>query len=224
MAIGIAAMLGFSIPNNFSFPYQSLNLTEFWHRWHIALSSWFRDYVYIPLGGNRRGNARTYLNSFITMVVAGLWHGASGMFVVWGMLHGIGLIAHKFFNNNGLRKIPCTLLVKIISWLITFSYVTFAWIFFRSPSLETANELLSNIWNNFKLADLYPFLMARPVWLILLAVGLELHSIRESDYQWMEQKFVHSHWIVKFLIFTIILQIVINFSQDYVQPFIYTQF
>lgn len=224
MAIGIAAMLGFSIPNNFSFPYQSLNLTEFWHRWHIALSSWFRDYVYIPLGGNRRGNARTYLNSFITMVVAGLWHGASGMFVVWGMLHGIGLIAHKFFNNNGLRKIPCTLLVKIISWLITFSYVTFAWIFFRSPSLETANELLSNIWNNFRLADLYPFLMARPVWLILLAVGLELHSIRESDYQWMEQKFVHSHWIVKFLIFTIILQIVINFSQDYVQPFIYTQF
>ena len=104
MAIGIAALMGFQLPNNFNSPYQSLNLTEFWHRWHITLSQWFRDYIYIPLGGNRKGELNTYRNTIITMIVAGLWHGASGMFALWGGLHGIGLTVHKFACNRGFNK------------------------------------------------------------------------------------------------------------------------
>lgn len=224
MAIGIAALMGFHIPNNFRFPYQSLNLTEFWHRWHIALSTWFRDYIYIPLGGNRKGELRTYANSFITMVLAGLWHGASVMFVIWGMLHGIGLIIHKFFHKHGLEKLPNVLPVRVCCWALTFLYVTFAWIFFRASSLDVAFNLINNIYNNFNPADLYPFLMARPVWLLLLVVGLELHSIRENDYHWIEKRFIQSPWLFKLLIFIFVLQLVINFGQDSIQPFIYFQF
>lgn len=224
VAIGLAAVMGFQLPNNFSFPYQSLNLTEFWHRWHIALSSWFRDYIYIPLGGNRKGNIRTYCNSFVTMIVAGLWHGASGMFVIWGVLHGIGLIIHKSAYNHGLKKVKNSVLIKAISWMITFVYIACAWVFFRSPNLNTAFSIFTNLWTNFRISDIYPFLMARPMWLVLLAIGLELHSIRKHDYDWMQEKFIHSHAILKFIVFLITLQLIINFSQDNVQPFIYTQF
>lgn len=96
LAIGLAALMGFRLQDNFRFPYQATSLTEFWHRWHISLSTWFRDYVYIPLGGNRRGELRTYLNHLATMLIAGVWHGATGMFVVWGLLHGVGLVVNKF--------------------------------------------------------------------------------------------------------------------------------
>ncbi|GAB6982113.1 MBOAT family O-acyltransferase [Prevotella dentasini] len=224
LAIGIAALMGFELKDNFRFPYQSLNLTEFWHRWHISLSTWFRDYLYIPLGGNRRGNLRTYANSFIAMIVAGLWHGASGMFVVWGLLHGVGLVCHKFLNNHLLKRIPDNLAVRVISWSVTFGYVAFAWIFFRSPDIDTAFALIGNVCDDFTLADFHPFVMARPLWMLLLAVGLELHSIRESDYLWMQQRFVRFPWIVKFIVFAVVVQMVIHLSMDNVQPFVYTQF
>ncbi|MCR5076910.1 MAG: MBOAT family protein [Prevotella sp.] len=224
LAIGTAALMGFELRDNFNFPYQSLNLTEFWHRWHIALSTWFRDYLYIPLGGNRKGTRRTYLNSFLAMIVAGLWHGASWMFVVWGILHGIGLVIHKFCKNNGLEKIPNTLPVKCVSWLITFSYVSFAWIFFRAHDIDSALMLISNIVQSTSLNDLYPFLMGYPVWLTMVLISLELHAIREKDYLWLQEKFIRSPWPVKLILFAIVLQLVINFSQDSIQPFIYTRF
>lgn len=224
IAIGLAALMGYELSNNFSFPYQSLNLTEFWHRWHIALSSWFRDYVYIPLGGNRKGQLRTYINSFFTMIIAGLWHGASGMFLLWGILHGLGLIVHKFCVNIGLNKIPNNLLVKSTSWLITFSYISLVWIFFRAANIDTAFHILQNIANDFSVTDFYPFLMARPMWLFLLFVGLELLAIRKQDYEWLQEKFISSHWIVKFIVVLLTIQLAINFSQDSVQPFIYTYF
>ena len=122
ISIGIAALMGFRLDVNFRFPYRSLNLTEFWRRWHISLSTWFRDYVYIPLGGNRKGQARTLLNNFLTMVVAGLWHGSTWMFVLWGALHGAGLAVHKLFRG-WLKKIPDTWPVKALSWLLTMLFV-----------------------------------------------------------------------------------------------------
>ena len=109
MSIGAAAILGFWLPDNFRFPYRALSLTDFWRRWHISLSTWFRDYLYIPLGGNRKGTLRMYANNFITMLVAGLWHGASWMFVIWGALHGFGLCVHKFFSRQLHITIPSTL-------------------------------------------------------------------------------------------------------------------
>ena len=224
LAIGVAALMGYELKDNFKFPYQSLNLTEFWHRWHIALSTWFRDYLYIPLGGNRKGELRTYLNSFLAMIVAGLWHGASWMFIVWGVLHGIGLVIHKFCRNNGLDKIPDNKYTKSISWFITFSYVSLAWIFFRAADMTTATTLIDNILHTISLADAYPFLMEYPLWLAVVLISLELHSIRETDYNWLQSKFIHSSWLVKLCIFAVIMQLVINLSHHSIQPFIYTQF
>ncbi len=224
LAIGVAALMGYELKDNFRFPYQSLNLTEFWHRWHIALSTWFRDYLYIPLGGNRKGVLRTYVNSFLAMNVAGLWHGASWMFIVWGILHGIGLVIHKFCNNNGLKKIPDNRYTKAFSWFITFSYVSLAWIFFRSSDMSTATTLISNIIHTTSLTDAHTFLMEYPLWLAVVLISLELHSIRESDYNWMQSKFIRSSWLVKLIIFAVVMQLVINLSQHSIQPFIYTQF
>ena len=224
LAIGVAALMGYELKDNFRFPYQSLNLTEFWHRWHIALSTWFRDYLYIPLGGNRKGELRTYLNSFLAMIVAGLWHGASWMFIVWGVLHGIGLVIHKFCRNNGLDKIPDNKYTKGISWFITFSYVSLAWIFFRAADMTTATTLIDNILHTISLADAYTFLMEYPLWLAVVLISLELHSIRETDYNWLQSKFIHSSWLVKLCIFAVIMQLVINLSHHSIQPFIYTQF
>ena len=224
LAIGVAALMGYELKDNFRFPYQSLNLTEFWHRWHIALSTWFRDYLYIPLGGNRKGELRTYLNSFLAMIVAGLWHGASWMFIVWGVLHGIGLVINKFCRNNGLDKIPDNKYTKGISWFITFSYVSLAWIFFRAADMTTATTLIDNILHTISLADAYTFLMEYPLWLAVVLISLELHSIRETDYNWLQSKFIHSSWLVKLCIFAFVMQLVINLSHHSIQPFIYTQF
>mgnify|MGYP000008979999 FL=1 len=224
MAIGIAALMGFQLPNNFNSPYQSLNLTEFWHRWHITLSQWFRDYIYIPLGGNRKGELNTYRNTIITMIVAGLWHGASGMFALWGGLHGIGLTVHKFAYNRGFNKIPNTIYVKIFCWTITFTYISVAWIFFRSHDIHTALNIIGKITTDLHLIDIQNFINARLLWIMLLAVSLELHSIRQSDYKWLQQKFIALPWIAKLVIFLFVLQLVINLSQNNIQPFIYTQF
>ena len=224
LAIGVAALMGYELKDNFNFPYQSLNLTEFWHRWHISLSTWFRDYLYIPLGGNRKGALRTYLNSLLAMIVAGLWHGASWMFVAWGVLHGIGLVVHKLCKNNGLDRIPDNTAVKAISWCLTFGYVTFAWIFFRSRDMATATTLMTNILQTTSLSDAYIFLMEYPLWFIVVLISLELHSIRGNDYSWLQDRFVHAPWLVKLGIFALVLQLAINFSQHSIQPFIYTQF
>lgn len=224
IAIGLSALMGFKLKQNFNFPYKSLNLTEFWHRWHISLSSWFKDYVYIPLGGNRKAIYRIGINIFITMIVAGLWHGASNMFLIWGLLHGIGLIIHKLL----LQKIPNLfsnyLWFKILSWGITFLYVSFAWIFFRSPNISTVFSIIDNIIYNFSISDFYPFLMTRPLYLILLVICLELLAVREGDYKWIENKFINANWIFKLLLFIVIIQAAINFSQNNIQPFIYSQF
>ena len=224
LAIGVAALMGYELKDNFRFPYQSLNLTEFWHRWHIALSTWFRDYLYIPLGGNRKGELRTYLNSFLAMIVAGLWHGASWMFIVWGVLHGIGLVIHKFCRNNGLDKIPDNKYTKGISWFITFSYVSLAWIFFRAADMTTATTLIDNILHTISLSDAYNFLMEYPLWLAVVLISLELHSIQETDYNWLQSKFINSSWLIKLCIFAVVMQLVINLSHHSIQPFIYTQF
>ena len=131
MAIGLAMLMGFDLGINFNYPYKSLNITDFWRRWHISLSSWLRDYLYIPLGGNRKGTFKMYRNLFITMFLGGLWHGANWKFVVWGSMHGLALAVHKFFSKS-LDKVPDIFPVKFISWLFTFIFVITLWIFFRA--------------------------------------------------------------------------------------------
>lgn len=224
MSIGAAAILGFWLPDNFRFPYRALSLTDFWRRWHISLSTWFRDYLYIPLGGNRKGTLRMYANNFITMLVAGLWHGASWMFVIWGALHGFGLCVHKFFSRQLRITIPSTLWGNTLSWLITYVYVCFAWSFFRSQSLTQLGTMYEKIVADFSWAYLSPFVYARPLWTVCLLGAMLTYLIPERTYTRLQLRFITLPWLAKFLLFIVCVQLAIEVAQEDVQPFIYGAF
>lgn len=224
MSIGAAAILGFWLPDNFLFPYRALSLTDFWRRWHISLSTWFRDYLYIPLGGNRKGTLRMYANNFITMLVAGLWHGASWMFVIWGALHGFGLCVHKFFSRQLHITIPSTLWGNTLSWLITYVYVCFAWSFFRSQSLTQLGTMYEKIVADFSWAYLSPFVYARPLWTVCLIGAMLTYLIPERTYTRLQLRFITLPWLAKFLLFIVCVQLAIEVAQEDVQPFIYGAF
>ncbi len=142
MARGVARMMGFDLMLNFNNPYLATGLGDFWNRWHISLSSWFRDYLYIPLGGNRKGKFNTYRNMFITMVVSGLWHGAAWTFVIWGALHAIGRFMTRELERTGFyaERIP-----RRVKQIFVFIFVTFAWIFFRAGSMGDAATIVKRI-------------------------------------------------------------------------------
>lgn len=145
MAIGVGRMLGFRLINNFARPYFSATVTEFWRRWHISLSTWLKDYVYIPLGGSRKGKLRTYVNLFVTFLVSGIWHGANLTFVFWGLLHAIFQAIEKFFTAS---KRPAGKFWLIVRVTITFLLVNFAWIFFRMPTFKGAITFCQKIFTN----------------------------------------------------------------------------
>jgi alginate O-acetyltransferase complex protein AlgI len=138
IAIGLAALFGYTFPINFNFPYLSTSITEFWRRWHMSLSAWLRDYLYIPLGGNRKGETRTYINLFLVMFLGGLWHGAEWKFALWGMLHGVLLGIERYWNRRRNQE----LLVSrspwraFVGWFYTFHAVTFLWLTFLMPDMN----------------------------------------------------------------------------------------
>jgi len=173
MAIGIAYVLGVRLPTNFLRPYGSTSVIEFWRRWHITLSHWLRDYLYIPLGGNRLGRTRQLLNMMITMVLGGLWHGANWTFIVWGALHGIGLTAAHGLSGPiaraGLR------LPRWLSVFVTFNFVTLAWVYFRSPDLATAHRVLAGPFIAAS-GDLAAFAARYTFELVLLGAFLASHA------------------------------------------------
>ena len=231
IAIGIALWLGFKIPPNFMSPYQSVNITEFWRRWHISLSTWLKDYLYIPLGGNRNFSAASFIfvggflvGSFImgvelfhlsnlwaavvsavlllifiipalitkktsgiaanfnlltTMLLGGFWHGASWNFIIWGAIHGVGLGIHKIWmllTDKSFAAFNQSRIYKIISGILTFHFVCFAWIFFKAENLEIAKEMIYQIFNNFDISVFGPFYdnYKGVVWMILVAMVLHL--------------------------------------------------
>ena len=137
MAVGLAWLIGFRFPQNFNSPYKAVNVSDFWRRWHMSLSAWFRDYLFIPLGGSRRGPKRTVVNLVVTMFLAGLWHGAAWTFVVWGLVHGLALGVHGVLKNLGLT--PKSVLVNRV---VTFLYVVAAFVIFRAPNLHVAGTIL----------------------------------------------------------------------------------
>jgi alginate O-acetyltransferase complex protein AlgI len=139
MAVGLALMLNIVLPENFDSPYQARSIIDFWRRWHMTLSSFLRDYLYIPLGGSRQGRARRYVNLFVTMLLGGLWHGASWTFVLWGGLHGAYLAANHLWRGAGLRM-PAP-----VAWALTLGAVMVGWVFFRAPSLERAQVVLTGM-------------------------------------------------------------------------------
>lgn len=145
MAVGCAKCLGYRIPRNFNVPYISKNLTEFWKRWHISLSTWLQEYLYISLGGNRKGEIRTYINLLVTMLLGGLWHGARWNFVIWGFLHGIALCVHKLYLRIRKPSAGENAIVPIISVAATYGYVCICWVFFRAATLQDSLVIINRI-------------------------------------------------------------------------------
>ena len=223
MAIGLALIMGFRLGINFNSPYQSLNLTEFWRRWHISLSSWLRDYLYIPLGGNRKGVFRTYLNNFLTMLIGGLWHGAAWKFVFWGAMHGVGLAVHKACKPV-LDKISNIWPVKFLSWLLTFIYVSLLWVFFRAADFEQSVLIIRNIFVDFRWNQIPQFAGQRPEWVVMMLLLIIFHFLPQRWADKLQDWFIRSPWIVKLLVFLVAVQLVIEFMTSEVAPFIYFQF
>ncbi|MFY9082347.1 MBOAT family protein, partial [Aliarcobacter butzleri] len=141
MAIGISLMFNIKLPINFNSPYKALSIQDFWRRWHMTLSRFLRDYLYIPLGGNRKGNIRTYVNLITTFLLGGLWHGAGWTFIIWGLLHGIALAIHRLWQSLGFR------MNKILAWFITFNFINITWIFFRAKDFESAMKVFGSMFS-----------------------------------------------------------------------------
>jgi alginate O-acetyltransferase complex protein AlgI len=184
IAIGSAALLGVRFPKNFDAPYKAASIQDFWRRWHISLSTWLRDYLYIPLGGSRLGPTRTTVNLLITMLLGGLWHGANWTFVVWGGLHGAALAVGRALERRGVAA-PRTGLPRAAATFVTFHFVCFAWIFFRADSFAGASRMLAQL---ATLSTFHPNLPA-PL-LAVLGVGLASHFIPEDWYARLRDGFV----------------------------------
>ncbi|EJL0969857.1 MBOAT family protein, partial [Salmonella enterica] len=139
MAIGSALLLGIKLPINFNSPYKSKNIREFWDRWHISLSTWLRDYVYIPLGGSRNGNIKTYINIIITFIISGAWHGSTINFIIWGTMHGVATCISRAWTNYGMK------MNNLLAWLVTFLFINFSWVPFRASSLEDTLHIFKSM-------------------------------------------------------------------------------
>jgi D-alanyl-lipoteichoic acid acyltransferase DltB (MBOAT superfamily) len=182
VAIGSALLLGVRFPDNFDAPYTAASLSEFWRRWHISLSSWLRDYLYVPLGGNRHGNGRTYLNLMLTMLLGGLWHGAAWTFVFWGFLHGLGLAVSRLFSRDDAA--PARGALRALGVFFTFHWVCLAWVFFRAPDFGRAWMVLERVASfSWQIDNLPPLLAA------LLAVGLATHFMPRASYTRLREGF-----------------------------------
>jgi len=221
IAIGIGRMMGFDLGINFDKPYRSASITEFWRRWHISLSSWLRDYLYIPLGGNRHGAVRTYMNLLLTMLMGGLWHGASWRFVAWGGLHGLALAVHRLTGSSA--QPPQHPWRRGVGWFFTWHFVLLLWIFFRAKDFSTALMVFQRL-GEVDTAYIGPFLRVRPLLVVFLVGGYALHFIPMRWVKGVEQVFIRLPWIVQFIAFLLTVQLILQMRQAYVQPFIYFQF
>jgi alginate O-acetyltransferase complex protein AlgI len=233
IALGLALLLGYRLKENFDNPYASADITAFWRKWHISLSSWLRDYIYIPLGGNRKGEINRYIFLMVTMLIGGFWHGASWTFVFWGFAHGLALAFHKLWSgwtgkiskpaNSGLGrflKVP----KNMFSVLLTFHFVALCWIFFRAASFNMAFDSILAILHKTHYSDFVGFWMARKEILIMLMVAAVIVFVPPA----MKQRLMNGvlrlpvwSWMI---IMLLALQLIVQFKDSVVQPFIYFQF
>ena len=227
MAIGIAMLLGFRFNINFNSPYKSASITEFWRRWHISLSSWLRDYLYISLGGNRKGKVRQHLNLFITMFLGGLWHGASWNFVIWGSMHGIALSLHKIWMQLTGQKVGTphkSRLTQLLSILLTFHFACFCWIFFRNRELDSSLQMISQIATNFQPQVALQLFAGYWKVFALMALGYLLHFVPDRIESSCRNAFVKLPAACYVLALVMLVWIVVQVKSSEIQPFIYFQF
>ncbi len=224
IAIGVASLLGFRLPINFNSPYKAVNISDFWRRWHISLSSWLKDYLYIPLGGNRKGKIRTYINLMITMLLGGLWHGANWRFIIWGGIHGIALVMHKIWNKINPFKTKSTILSRFISIFITFHFVTFAWIFFRAKNMTIAKNMFLQIFNNFHINLVPQMIISYKTIFAIMLFGFIVHWLPSKVKNFYKQTFINLPDYLKVIVTVIIIIIIYQVKSSQLQPFIYFQF
>jgi D-alanyl-lipoteichoic acid acyltransferase DltB (MBOAT superfamily) len=188
----------------------------------MSLSRWLRDYLYISLGGNRKGKIRTYINLMLTMLLGGLWHGAAMRFIIWGGLHGLALVVEKFFKE----RIPFVQnrLTHIISVFVTFHFVCFCWIFFRAETMETVGAILSQITTAFHAEIFFDFVNGYAGVLFLMAVGFVLHFVPSRIEQKTQELVVRSPFVLKLCYLVVVIFLVLQMKSSDIQPFIYFQF
>ena len=220
MAIGIAKVLDFDLGKNFDLPYLAKNPSDFWRRWHISLSSWFRDYVYIPLGGSRAGKGKTYRNLFVTMLLSGIWHGANWTFIVWGVLHGAGSAVHKIFRDiKGKTDKRTNLAVSFICIVGNCIFVALLWVVFRATDMGQAMEVLSGL---FRMTGITYINVYVVIYFVIIAVVHILGAIKNNGHAF-EEKLDLDTFKGQFILFTWIF-LIIAFMYVGDSAFIYAQF
>lgn len=243
MAIGIALLLGYEFKDNFNAPFKAQNPTEFWHRWHISLSTWLRDYVYIPLGGNRCSRSRAYFNQFATMVIGGLWHGASWMYVIWGAAHGALLVIHKMSRrfmavimSQTAVSTPGEVVVmsvepeKTAPWLrainmvVTFVLISATFILFRAPSMEDVGMMFHQIFFDFHPSVAPQFVESYLMIVLLIIGGYLLHITPSSWGAKLKSMFSATPIVIQAIILALVILLVIQVRQSEIVPFIYLQY
>ena len=219
IAIGCALLLGFRFPQNFDAPYCSLSIREFWQRWHISLSSWLRDYLYIPLGGSRRGRFFTYRNLAITMILGGLWHGASWTFVAWGAVHGSALIIERFAARHWKPLGLPPGLVVVLRWTSTFHIVCVSWVFFRADSLSRAFDLFGQLIGGGQAAPLVTLGLV-----VLITLCIAIQFVPDETMAKIRFEFAKANPVAQIALMAIALTAIDAFGPEGVAPFIYFQF
>ena len=224
IAIGVALLLGFKLPINFNAPYQAISISDFWRRWHISLSSWLRDYLYIPLGGNRKGKIRTGIHVLATMLLGGLWHGAHWRFAIWGLYHGIILLFERLLTR---RKGVMEYVPAWKTWtgrIITFHLVMLGWLIFRAETPSMAWDMLGQITCHFGTGMVFQFVQSNYILIGLMVFSFLLIGmpgrIKEKIRGWF---IVRPYWL-KILIILAVLLLIYEFQISELKPFIYFQF
>jgi alginate O-acetyltransferase complex protein AlgI len=224
IAIGCALLLGFRFPQNFDAPYTALSMQDFWRRWHMTLSRWLRDYLYIPLGGNRKGVVRTYVNLMLTMVLGGLWHGASINFLVWGGIHGGTLAGERYVKERWRpRGLPIGA-VRFGQWLLTFVIVCVAWVFFRSPELDLAMETLGQLFTGWGAPPHAGASLVQPMVIFVIVGMLAMQFVPATLVDRAQEQFSRVGLAWQALALGVGLLIVDSLGPEGVAPFIYFAF
>jgi len=234
MAIGIGLMLGFRFIENFNLPYISRSITEFWRRWHISLSTWLRDYLYIPLGGNRKGKARTYVNLFLTMLLGGLWHGANWTFVIWGAWHGAIMAIERACGIRGATDDKIAIAPRVIRTAFTFFLVILGWVIFRAENLDVAMNMYRGMFglNGYGITD-YLSWQLKGVSLTMMVVGMMIIFIgpifkkylsKQTQSPTGEALALNRSILVQVSVFLLFILAVSRLLAQSYSPFLYFQF
>jgi len=224
VAIGIALILGFKLPVNFNSPYKAAGLQDFWRRWHISLSRWLKDYLYIPMGGNRKGRLRTIINVMITMLLGGLWHGAALKFIIWGGLHGTGLVFGRILGIITGERTRKKRFFKALTVIITFHFVTFCWIFFRAADMNVAALMIRQITENFSPGSYVTLLTAYSSVIILIFIGYFVHFLPERIKESYRGIFIRIPLVAQLAVVMVIAVLLYQMRTTDVMPFIYFRF